>query len=290
MAKNRNRTLIYLAVLIAIALLTVFLRPSAEPFDLTEIPEYSGQPWVELNQNIPEFEDLNPRKNDFEQYSHLDYLGRCGPAYACLSRELMPTQERESISEVRPSGWQSARYSFIDGESLYNRCHLIGFQLAGENANERNLITGTRYMNTEGMLPFEEEVASYIRLTGNRVLYRVTPVYVDDEPVARGVRMEAWSVEDQGEGICFHVFCYNVQPGIVIDYETGDNYEAEFSCSHADIKLVLNTSSFKYHLPTCSGATDMNPNNREEVFCCPEEAEAKGYQPCGSCQPGKTKS
>ena len=153
-------------------------------------------------------------------------LRRCGVAYACVGVDLMPTEERESISKVKPTGWVQNQYDFVDGGSLYNRCHLIGFQLTGENANEKNLITGTRYMNVEGMLPFENQVADYVASTGNHVLYRVTPAFVDTELVARGVEMEAYSVEDQGRGVCFHVYCYNVQPGVEIDYATGENWEA----------------------------------------------------------------
>ena len=161
-----------------------------------------------------------------EYYSELDSLGRCGVAEACVGVDLMPTEERESISKVKPTGWVQNQYDFVDGGSLYNRCHLIGFQLTGENANEKNLVTGTRYMNVEGMLPFENQVADYVASTGNHVLYRVTPAFVDTELVARGVEMEAYSVEDQGRGVCFHVYCYNVQPGVEIDYATGENWEA----------------------------------------------------------------
>lgn len=191
--------------------------------DLASLPEYSGSPYVVVNDNVPYFEDDELTTKHFETYSSLDLLGRCGPAYACLARELMPEEERESISEVRPSGWHSAKYDFIDQKFLYNRCHLIGFQLAGENANERNLITGTRYLNVEGMLPFENQVASYIRRTGNHVLYRVTPVFEGGNLLASGVLMEAQSVEDNGYGILFNVYIYNVQPGLEIDYATGES-------------------------------------------------------------------
>ena len=152
-------------------------------------------------------------------------MGRCGEAFACIGEEIMPTEERGVIGQIKPSGWQMAKYDIVDGKYLYNRCHLIGYQLSGENANERNLITGTRYMNIEGMLPFENMVADYIKETGNHVLYRVTPIFKDNELVARGVQMEARSMEDDGEGICFHVYVYNVQPGITIDYATGKSWE-----------------------------------------------------------------
>lgn len=192
-----------------------------------EIPEYSGSPYVEINGNVPYFTDEDLTTEAFETYSELDELGRCGTAYANICRELMPTEPREDIGRVKPTGWKSVRYDNVNGGSLYNRCHLIGFQLAGENANELNLITGTRYMNVDGMLPFENMVADYAKETGNHVLYRVTPVFEDTELVARGVLMEALSVEDGGEGVLFNVYVYNVQPGIGIDYATGDNWLLE---------------------------------------------------------------
>ena len=191
---------------------------------LSAIPSYSGSPYVELEGNIPAFTTEEITTDSFEEYSELDGLGRCGTAYANICPELMPEEEREGIGHIRPSGWHTVKYpEVIKDNYLYNRCHLIGFQLAGENANEKNLITGTRYFNVEGMLPFEERVAEYVQETGNHVLYRVTPVYDGDNLVANGVEMEAWSVEDSGEGICFHVFVYNVQPGIEIDYATGES-------------------------------------------------------------------
>ena len=194
---------------------------------LADIPEYSGSTYVEINGNIPGFTEEDLTEEPFETYSPLDALGRCGPAYANICRELMPTEKREDIHMVHPTGWHASRYDFVDGESLYNRSHLIGFQLAGENANEKNLITGTRYMNAEGMLPFENLVADYVKETGNHVLYRVTPVFQGTELVARGVQMEAMSVEDRGEGVLYNVYLYNVQPGVGIDYATGDNWPLE---------------------------------------------------------------
>lgn len=191
---------------------------------LEEIPAYGGSPYAEIDGNVPGFTEEDLTTEAFEEYSELDALGRCGAAYANICLELMPTEKREDISAVRPTGWQSVRYDNVDGGSLYNRCHLIGFQLAGENANEKNLITGTRYLNVEGMLPFENLVADYVKETGNHVLYRVTPVFEGTELVARGVQMEAMSVEDRGEGVLFNVYAYNVQPGIGIDYATGDNW------------------------------------------------------------------
>lgn len=197
-------------------------------FSLEEVPDYQGIPYCEINQNVPYFQENEKTKDVFENYGALDKLGRCSVAYANICRELMPTREREDISAVKPTGWQSVRYDFIEEESLYNRCHLIGFQLAGENANDRNLITGTRYMNVEGMLPFENRVDDYVDATGNHVLYRVTPIFEGRNLVATGVLMEAWSVEDEGRGICFNIFCYNVQPGVLIDYADGAN-EADSS-------------------------------------------------------------
>jgi len=185
------------------------------------IPAYVSSPYAELNGGTPDFAQADFTTACFERYSPLDALGRCGAAYANVGRELMPTQERGEIGMIRPSGWQIARYDFVDGRYLYNRCHLIAYQLTGENANERNLITGTRYFNTEGMLPFENLVGDYVRETGNHVLYRVTPVFTGTNLVADGVQMEAESVEDRGKSVCFNVFCYNVQPGVVIDYATG---------------------------------------------------------------------
>ena len=189
------------------------------------VPAFSGKAYAVINGNAPQFVQGHYTTESYEYYTELDDLGRCGYAMACIGKELMPTEDRESISSVKPSGWIQGSYDFVDGKSLYNRCHLIGFQLTGENANEKNLITGTRYLNVEGMLPFENMVADYIKETGNHVLYRVTPIYHGAELVARGVQMEALSVEDAGEGICFHVYCYNNQPGVAIDYATGNNWE-----------------------------------------------------------------
>ena len=192
--------------------------------DLENIPEYSGDTYVEINGNVPGFTEEDLTEEPFETYSPLDELGRCGPAYANICQELMPTEKRGEIYMIKPTGWHSSRYDNVDGESLYNRSHLIAFQLAGENANEKNLITGTRYMNAEGMVPFEHLVADYVKETGNHVLYRVTPVFQGTELVARGVQMEAMSVEDHGEGVLYNVYLYNVQPGFGIDYATGDNW------------------------------------------------------------------
>ena len=196
---------------------------SGRVISLENIPAYSGDAYVAVNGNRPFFTETDYTVSSYETYSPLDALGRCGVAEACVGQDLMPTEPRGSIGSVKPSGWQVAKYDFVDGKYLYNRCHLIGYQLTAENANKQNLITGTRYLNVTGMLPFENMVADYIHETGNHVLYRVTPMFDGTDLVAQGVLMEAWSVEDAGEGVCFNIYCYNVQPGVVIDYATGDN-------------------------------------------------------------------
>lgn len=268
-------------------------QASAVSVSLEEVPAYSGSPYVELDGNQPGF-SLEERTTDsFETYSTLDALGRCGPAYACIGQDLMPTEDRESISSVRPTGWVQAEYDFVEGGSLYNRCHLIGFQLTGENANEENLITGTRYMNVEGMLPFENMVADYIKETGNHVLYRAIPIFEGENLVASGVVMEAFSVEDEGEGVCFHVYVYNVQPGVEIDYATGESWETGDSASSAlesqaeeqETDYVLNTSSKKFHRPDCPSVDSISEKNRQEYHGTREELIAQGYEPCGSCNP-----
>jgi len=191
---------------------------------LENVPPYSGSPFVAVNENKPDFGVEEFSEVAFESYSPLDMLGRCGVAYANIGPELMPTEERGEIGQVKPTGWQTVKYDIVDGKYLYNRCHLIGYQLTGENANEENLITGTRYLNVDGMLPFENVVADYIKETGNHVLYRVTPIYDGADLVAQGVQMEAMSVEDNGFGVCFNVYVYNVQPGVTIDYATGKSW------------------------------------------------------------------
>ena len=188
------------------------------------VGEFSGEPYVEVNGNMPFFTEDEITDESFESYGEMDTLERCTVCVASIGKDLMPTEERGSIGYVKPSGWQNEKYDFVDGKYVYNRCHLIGFQLTGENATRENLITGTRYLNVEGMLPFENDVAQYIKDTGNHVMYRVTPVFEEDNLLASGVLMEAYSVEDEGEGICFNVYCYNVQPGIIIDYSTGENF------------------------------------------------------------------
>ncbi len=260
-----------------------------EAITLQNIPAYSGSSYVVLYDNQPLFSKDDITTKAFEEYTSLDYLNRCGVTLACVGIETMPTEERGSIGQVKPSGWVTAKYDFVDGKYLYNRCHLIGFQLTGENANERNLITGTRYMNTEGMLPFENMVADYVKETENHVMYRVTPIFEGDNLVASGVQMEAYSVEDNGEGICFNVYCYNVQPGIVIDYKTGESELDNESTTQPEqdensSQYVLNTSSKKIHNPTCSGAKNMKEENKKTVSGSQlQEYFDKGYDYCGNC-------
>lgn len=268
---------------------------AAGEIDIADIPEYSGSPYVEVSGNVPSFTDAD-LSSPAETYTPLDPLGRCGSAMAIVSRETMPTEERGSIGMVKPSGWHTVRFDdLISDRYLYNRCHLIGYQLTAENANERNLITGTRYLNVEGMLPFENEVADYVEATGNRVLYRVTPVFVGDELVARGVQMEAKSVEDGGAGVSFNVFCHNIQPGIEIDYLTGESRRSqdagevgESSSIHpsADqVTYVLNISSDKFHLPDCPSVSKMADHNKRIFTSTYDEMIANGYSPCGNCLP-----
>ena len=217
---------------IAIAVLEEMEKASADSGEAQQtggeeegIPEFYGEPYVAINGNVPFFVEEEYTTESYEYYSELDELGRCGVTMACIGLDIMPTEDRGEIGSVKPSGWHSVKYDCVEGKYLYNRCHLIGFQLAGENANKQNLITGTRYLNIEGMLPFENMVADYVQETGNHVLYRVTPIFEGDNLVATGVCMEGWSVEDGGEDICFCVFAYNAQPGIVIDYATGESWE-----------------------------------------------------------------
>ena len=224
--KKINGVLRILIIVLAVLAALYYYR-NTPTTSIDDIPAYSGQPYVVLNDNQPNFELEDLTTEEFELYSNLDSLGRCGIAYANISPETMPTEPRGEIGQVKPTGWHTVKYDCVDGKYLYNRCHLIGFQLAGENANEKNLITGTRYLNVEGMLPFENMVAEYVDETGNHVLYRITPIYEGSNLIAAGVQMEAISVEDEGEGVCFNVFVYNVQPGVVIDYATGDSWAEE---------------------------------------------------------------
>ena len=217
-------------ILVVFVLISALYNADKKPVysdSVSNVPEFSNSPYVVIHDNIPEFDEADKTVEAYEFYSDLDRLGRCGYAMACVGVELMPTEERGNIGQVKPSGWHTVKYDFVDGKYLYNRCHLIGFQLAGENANKANLITGTRYLNVDGMLPFENLVADYVKETENHVLYRVTPVFDGDNLLARGVQMEGWSVEDNGEGICFNVYVYNNQPGVKIDYKDGTSQQVK---------------------------------------------------------------
>ena len=282
---------------------------SKSSVDIKSIPEYSGTPYVVINNGKPSFSEKD--KERVEEYSELDKYGRCGTAFANVSKELMPTKPRESIREVRPSGWHTVKYEkIIEDRYLYNRCHLIAYKLAGENANEKNLITGTRYFNVEGMLPFEDEVAGYVKATGNHVLYRVRPIFKGSDLVARGVQMEAESVEDNGKGVSFNVYCYNVQPGIRINYKDGSSQpeskvvanknkqskkknDRKFKKSKkvvvdngvkVGVHYIANTNTKKFHLSTCRSVKLMKAknmyrsDNREELI-------DSGYIPCKVCRP-----
>lgn len=262
-------------------------------YSLENLPEYSGNPYIEVNGNIPYLTIDDSAYTSFEQYADLDFLNRCGVCVASIGPDIMPTEERESIGSVKPSGWQTAKYDFVDGKYLYNRCHLIGFQLTGENANEKNLITGTRSMNVLGMLPFENMIAQYVKETKNHVLYRVTPCFEEDNLLSSGVLLEALSVEDEGQGISFCVYCYNAEPGVLIDYATGENYEDIYTPQYPkkDSSLqeksnyVLNTSSKKIHLPDCSGAQSMSEKNKEVYYGLKQDLLNQGFTTCGSCNP-----
>lgn len=294
---------------------------TASAFNAADVPAYSGEPYTAVNNNEPYFTSDNLTTEAFENYSELDALGRCGVAYANVCLETMPTEKRGSISEVKPTGWHSVKYDNVDGKSLYNRCHLIGYQLTAENANQQNLITGTRYLNVDGMLPFENMVADYVKETDNHVLYRVTPIFTGDNLVADGVLMEGYSVEDEGDGICFCVYAYNVQPGITIDYATGDSWlssekgnsdsssggNSAVSQSAADksgtqqaavqtesvketsapvstgTEYILNTNTKKFHYPSCSSVKQMKASNKKEYTGSRDDLIAQGYDPCKKC-------
>jgi endonuclease len=256
---------------------------------------YDGKPYVVINDNDPDFTDADMTTTSFERYGELDGLGRCTTAFANIGKDLMPAEKRGPIGEVKPTGWQTAKYDNVDGKYLYNRCHLIGYQLTGENANEKNLITGTRYLNVDGMLPFENMVADYIKETNNHVLYRVTPVFSGDNLVASGVHMEAKSVEDNGDGILFNVYCFNAQPGIAIDYATGDSHQddsivadASKSTTAAEANVqtyVLNTNTKKFHKESCNSAKSMDASNKKIYTGSRQEIIDMGYEACGVCKP-----
>lgn len=256
---------------------------------LDALPPFSGDPYVVINDHLPEFQENEITDQSYEFYSDLDALNRCGYAMACIGKDLMPTEDRGSIGQVKPTGWQTVKYDFVDGKYLYNRCHLIGYQLTGENTNACNLITGTRYLNVDGMLPFENLIADYVKETGNHVMYRVTPVFYGNELVARGVRMEALSVEDSGEGICFHVYAYNNQPGVVINYATGESgLDAEIALlptSPEETDYIINTNSKKFHLSTCGQGQGTKEENKEYYTGTRDHLIKEGYSPAGCCDP-----
>lgn len=294
------------------------LPTSTTNLSLSEVPEFSGNAYFAVNGNSPYFTDSDITNNSFETYSPLDSLGRCGVTYACVGQDIMPTEERGSIGQVKPTGWHTVKYDCVDGKYLYNRCHLIGFQLTGENANEENLITGTRYLNIEGMLPFENMVADYVKETGNHVLYRVTPIYEGANLLAAGVLMEGYSVEDRGDGVTFCVFAYNAQPGVKINYANGESELESGTVStqpnpqqekpvtpiapskpaenaptsnpqqntpQNQCDYVLNTNTKKFHLPSCSSADDIKTTNRQEYHGSKDDLIAQGYVPCKRCDP-----
>lgn len=256
---------------------------------------YDGKPYVVINDNDPDFTDADMTTTSFESYGELDGLGRCTTAFANIGKDLMPAEKRGSIGEVKPTGWQTAKYDNVDGKYLYNRCHLIGYQLTGENANAKNLITGTRYLNVDGMLPFENMVADYIKETNNHVLYRVTPVFSGDNLVASGVHIEAESVEDNGDGILFNVYCFNAQPGIAIDYATGDSHQddsivadASKSTTAAEANVqtyIINTNTKKFHKELCNSAKSMDASNKKIYTGSRQEIIDMGYEACGVCKP-----
>lgn len=281
----------------------------AETFDFAAVPAYDGKAYVAVNDNVPFFTEEELSSASYETYGELDPLGRCTVCVASVGQDLMPAEECGNIGAVKPTGWHTVKYDFVDGKYLYNRCHLIGYQLTGENANEKNLITGTRYLNIEGMLPFENMVADYVKETDQHVMYRVTPVFEGDNLLAAGVLMEGKSVEDNGEGVLFCVFAYNVQPGVSIDYATGESsadgtivndtsaqeetkqftstsvQQEETQQSAETQTYVLNTNTHKFHKPGCYSVEKIKPENYAEFTGTREEAIAYGYDPCKNCNP-----
>lgn len=320
--KQRSKYLSLLALLLALTLLfvgcdtgaggdtttaaqttaaTTLAPPSASGLD--DIPPYADSPYVTVGDGVPDFtaEELSRAHTSFEEYSELDALGRCGVAFASCGIDLMPQEDRGSIGMVKPSGWHTVKYDIVNGKYLYNRCHLIGFQLTAENANEKNLITGTRYLNVVGMLPFEDDIADYVKDTGNHVLYRVTPVFRGENLLADGVLLEALSVEDHGAGISFSVFVYNVQPGIVIDYATGESYLAsEPPATSAPtttaapsneeqnepiLTYIVNSNTMKFHKEDCRYASSISEGNRDVYVQRRSYLIRMGFDPCGTCKP-----
>lgn len=262
---------------------------------VNDVPEFNGKDaYVEINGNVPDFNDSDLVTESYEYYSELDSLGRCGIVMACIGIDIMPTEERGEIGQIKPVGWHTIKYDIVDGKYLYNRCHLIGYQLTGENANPNNLITGTRYLNVEGMLPFENMVAEYVSNTENHVIYRVTPIYDDDCLVARGLQMEAKSVEDNGKGIEFNVYVYNNQPGISINYYNGESVLGDGVKFKKPITennnvtqkyFVINTNSKKIHNYDCDHALKISLDNKAVSYKSIDELIKEGYSPCKVCNP-----
>lgn len=280
------------------------ITPAAKYKPVFTVPAYSGKAYVAVNGNEPFFKESEKTTVAFEYYGALDSLKRCTYTFACVGQEMMPTGSRGSLSH-KPTGWVQNTYDFVEGKSLYNRCHLIAWRLTGENNNKQNLITGTRYLNIQGMVPFEDMVADYIKETGNHVMYRVTPIYTGNNLLADGVLIEGWSVEDEGDGICFNVYSYNVQPGVVINYKTGENYAASSSSTSTTAKptqstqttqsaqavqkstFVVNKSGYKVHTTTCASAKRISTRNRIEFVGTVEELLAKYPKAtsAGCCHP-----
>ena len=320
--KQRTRFLSILSLLLALTLLlagcdlgtggdsttpgattTNATTTAPSPSGLDGIPPYAGSPYVRIGDGEPDFTaaELAAATSSFETYAELDPLGRCGVAYASVGIDLMPTEERGSIGMIKPSGWHTVKYDIVNGKYLYNRCHLIGFQLTAENANEKNLITGTRYLNVEGMLPFEDEIADYVKATENHVLYRVTPIFCGENLVADGVLLEAMSVEDGGAGVCFSVYVYNVQPGIVINYLTGESHLAseppvtsapsvtstpsEEELAEPLLTYIVNSNTMKFHKEDCRHASSISDANRDVYVQRRSYLIRMGFDPCGTCKP-----
>lgn len=268
---------------------------------ISTIPKFSDSPYFVVNNNIPFFSENDLVSTSYESYSDLDKLERCQVAIACIGKDLMPTEKRGEIGNVRPTGWHLVRYNGIDGNYLYNRCHLIGYQLSGENANEKNLITGTRYLNVQGMLPFENKVAEYVKSTGNHVLYRVTPIFENENLLVSGVLMEAQSVEDNGASIKFNVYCYNVQPEITINYSNGESSGPEFTGSNTTAttntttntadssttkkSYVVNKNTKVFHYSYCSSVQKMSDKNKQYIEKTRDNMINDGYTPCKICNP-----
>ena len=258
---------------------------SQDTFSLSEVEPYNGEAFTMVNDNIPYFNVENIDDEAFEYYAPLDSLERCTGAVALVGKETMPTKKRGNISQVKPTGWQSITYDHVDGKHLYNRCHLIGFQLTGEDANKENLITGTRYLNVEGMLPFENMIADYVKETNNHVLYRVTPIFEEDNLVASGVLLEAYSLEDQGDGIEFCVYAYNVQPMVTINYKDGTSHETKANQTSKKEYYIINTNTKTFHRASCPSAQDITKQNKKTYRGDKKALLSQGYKACKRCKP-----